>query len=81
MNEIKSQICLKQVNFLRFAINQSRLKLKSAKNVNELKSFIELITFLRKFIKECANLTAPLFDLKILKHLWGMTYVKMILES
>ena len=39
MNEIKSQICLKQVNFLRFAINQSGLKLKSAKNVNELKSF------------------------------------------
>ena len=72
---------MKQVDFLRFATNQSGLKLKSQKNMNELKSFFELIRFLRKFIKECVNLTAPLFDLKILKHLWGMTYVKIILES
>ena len=74
INETKSQICLRQVNFLRFAINLYGLKLqleklseivnfKSPKNANELKSFLGVIGFLRKFINECAILTAPLYDL------------------
>ena len=72
INETRNQICLKQVNFLGLAINQYRLKLQSEKiseivhfknliNVNELKSYLGVIEFSRKFIDECTILTAPLY--------------------
>ena len=93
INETKSQICLKQVNFLGLAMNQYRLKLqsekiseivhfKSPKNVTELKSSLEVIEFLRQFINECTILTAPLhYLLRKTKNLCGMTYVKNLLYT
>ena len=43
------------------------------KNVHDVRSFMGLVNYFRKFIKDFATLAAPLTDLTRAKHLWAWT--------
>ena len=74
INESKSQLCRHEVTFLGFDVNQDGLKINPGKihevveftvpkNLNELRKFLGMTGFLRRFIAGFSNFAAPLYDL------------------
>ena len=84
INTDKSQLCLTEVTFLGFDVNSNGLKINATKisevatfhtpqNQQQLRSFLGVTGFLRKFIPNFSIVASPLYDLlkKGHKFIWS----------
>ena len=89
----ESKLCRHGVTFLGFDVNQDGLKINPGKiqkvveftvpkNLNELRKFLDMTGFLRRFIDGFSNLAAPFYDLlkKGKDFSWDQTCTDVFIE-